>query len=69
MDNDVAEVEQDPLCFVSAFAPEWSHFEVVAKTFFNCLGESLDMRARSPCGDYENVRENKLPFDIQKRDV
>lgn len=69
MDDDVTEVEEYPFSLVSALASDSFQFEVFTESFLNRIGQSLDMRTRGTGGDYENVRENKLLFDIKNRDV
>jgi hypothetical protein len=69
MDNYVAVVEEDPFCLGSTFAAERLDVEVISKTLFNRLSQRLDMGTRCPGCDHENVRENKLLFNIEKCDV
>lgn len=69
VDDDITEIEQHPFGFVLAFAPQGLEIEVLFETLFNMFGQRLNVGPRSAGRNHKDVRENKLLFDIENRDV
>lgn len=69
VNDDVAKVEQDPFPLRSTLAAQWLQVEVFTEPVLDRFGQCLHMRTRCPRCDDKDVRENKLLFDIEERDV
>jgi len=69
VDDDVAVIEKDPFGLRFAFVAQRFQVEVFAETFFDALGERLDMRSGGPGCDNEHIGQNKEVFDIKQDDV
>jgi hypothetical protein len=69
VDDDVAVIEEDPFGLRFAFVAKRFQVEVFAETFFDSLGECLDMRSGGPGCDNEHIGQNKEVFNIKQDDV
>lgn len=69
MDDDITEVEQDPLPLVATFATDRLKVTFRVDSLLDIFGQGLNMSAAGAGGDDEDIGEDKQFGDIDEHNV